>query len=36
MNQADGIHPNEQGARVIAELLYPTLRTQVDELGGGG
>jgi acyl-CoA thioesterase-1 len=36
LNQADGIHPNEQGARVIAELLYPTLRTQVDELGGGG
>jgi acyl-CoA thioesterase I len=36
LNQADGIHPNEQGAKVIAELLYPTLRTQVDELGGGG
>jgi acyl-CoA thioesterase-1 len=36
LNQADGIHPNEQGARVIAELLYPTLRTQVDEIGGGG
>jgi acyl-CoA thioesterase-1 len=36
LNQADGIHPNEQGARVIAELLYPTLRTQVDEVGGGG
>jgi acyl-CoA thioesterase I len=36
LNQADGIHPNEQGARVIAEHLYPTLRTLVDELGGGG
>lgn len=34
LNQADGIHPNEQGAKAIAELLYPTLRTQVDELGG--
>ncbi|HYN05874.1 MAG TPA: arylesterase [Vicinamibacterales bacterium] len=36
LNQADGIHPNEQGAKVIAALLYPTLRTIVDELGGGG
>ena len=36
LNQADGIHPNEQGAKVIAELVYPTLRTIVDELGGGG
>jgi acyl-CoA thioesterase I len=36
MNQADGIHPNEQGAKVIAGLVYPVLRTAVDELGGGG
>lgn len=36
LNQADGIHPNERGARVIAELLYPKLRTLVDQLGGGG
>ncbi|HEY7473974.1 MAG TPA: arylesterase [Vicinamibacterales bacterium] len=36
LNQADGVHPNELGAKVIAELLYPTLRTIVDELGGGG
>ena len=36
LNQADGIHPNEQGAKVIAELVYPTLRTIVDELGGAG
>ncbi len=32
MNQADGIHPNEKGARVIAELLYPKLRTVIDRL----
>jgi acyl-CoA thioesterase-1 len=31
-NQADGIHPNEQGARMIAELLYPKLRDMVDQL----
>ncbi len=36
LNQADGIHPNEQGARVVAELVYPVLRSLVDELGGGG
>ena len=35
MNQADGIHPNEQGAKVIAGLVYPVLRSVVDELGGG-
>lgn len=32
LNQADGIHPNEQGARVIAEHLYPMLRDFVDQL----
>lgn len=32
MNQADGMHPNEKGARVIAELLYPKLRTIIDQL----
>jgi acyl-CoA thioesterase-1 len=32
LNQADGIHPNEQGARTIAELLYPRLRDMVDQL----
>jgi acyl-CoA thioesterase-1 len=32
LNQADGIHPNEQGARVIAEHLYPPLRDMVDAL----
>jgi acyl-CoA thioesterase-1 len=32
LNQADGIHPNEQGARVIAEHIYPRLRDMVDAL----
>jgi acyl-CoA thioesterase-1 len=32
LNQADGIHPNEAGAKVIAELLYPRLRDMVDQL----
>jgi acyl-CoA thioesterase-1 len=32
LNQGDGIHPNEQGARVIAEHLYPPLRDMVDAL----
>lgn len=36
LNLADGIHPNPEGARVIAQLLYPKLRTIVDSLGGGG
>jgi acyl-CoA thioesterase-1 len=36
LNQADGIHPNEQGAEMIADMLYPRLRTIVDQLGGGG
>ena len=32
LNQADGIHPNEQGARIVAGLLYPKLRTIIDQL----
>ena len=37
LNQPDGIHPNADGARRIAELLYPKLRDMVDQrLGAGG
>jgi acyl-CoA thioesterase-1 len=36
LNQADLIHPNAEGARVIAQALYPKLRTIVDSLSGGG
>lgn len=32
LNQADGIHPNAQGARIVAEHLYPLLRSMVDQL----
>jgi acyl-CoA thioesterase-1 len=31
LNQDDGIHPNAQGARVIAERLFPGLRRLVDD-----
>ena len=34
LNQSDGIHPNKEGARIIAENMYPKLRTMVDEIGG--
>jgi len=33
LNQADGIHPNEQGAKIIAALLFPLLKGMVDKLG---
>jgi acyl-CoA thioesterase-1 len=36
LNQPDGIHPNEQGAKMVAELLYPKLRDMVDQLPSGG
>lgn len=36
LNLSDGIHPNAEGAKIIAQLLYPRLRTMVDSLGGGG
>lgn len=32
LNQADGIHPTADGARLIAEHLYPTLRNLVDAM----
>ena len=36
LNQPDGIHPNEQGARVIAEALYPKLRDIIDQIAHVG
>jgi len=33
LNQADGIHPNDAGSTIIAELLYPQLQAMVDRLG---
>ena len=32
LNQADGIHPNVEGAQAVANHIYPTLRDLVDEL----
>jgi acyl-CoA thioesterase-1 len=38
LNQDDGIHPNEAGAKIVAETLYPKLRIMVDQIAnvGGG
>ena len=33
LNQADGIHPTEAGARIIANHLFPQLKEMVDRLG---
>jgi acyl-CoA thioesterase I len=33
LNQADGIHPNAEGARVIAEHIWPVLRSVLDQMG---
>ena len=35
LNQADGIHPNPEGAQKIADTIYPTVRDLVDELPVG-
>ena len=33
MNQTDGIHPNIEGSKAIAALLYPQLRKMVERIG---
>jgi acyl-CoA thioesterase-1 len=33
LNQADGIHPNPEGSKIVADLLYPTLRKMVERIG---
>ena len=33
LNQADGIHPNAQGAAIIAETIWPVLRSVIDQMG---
>jgi acyl-CoA thioesterase-1 len=35
LTQPDGIHPNADGAKAVAALIYPRLRTMVDAIGGG-
>ena len=36
LNLADGIHPNPDGQRLIAALVYPRLRVLVDLVSSGG
>jgi acyl-CoA thioesterase-1 len=33
LNQADGIHPNPEGAKIVAKTLFPKLRDLVDRAG---
>jgi acyl-CoA thioesterase-1 len=33
LNQPDGIHPNAEGARVIADTVWPVLRSVLDQMG---
>lgn len=33
LNQPDGIHPNAEGARLIAETVWPVLRSVLDQMG---
>jgi acyl-CoA thioesterase I len=32
LNQADGIHPNAEGAQMIAETVWPVLRSVLDQM----
>jgi acyl-CoA thioesterase-1 len=32
LNQADGIHPNEEGAKIVASLMYPPIKSLVDRI----
>jgi acyl-CoA thioesterase-1 len=34
-NQGDGIHPNEDGARLVAENVWPYMEPVLRELSGG-
>jgi acyl-CoA thioesterase-1 len=36
LNQTDGIHPNADGTRIVAENVYVKLKMMVDSMGGGG
>jgi len=33
LNQPDGIHPNAEGARIVAETVWPVLRSVLDQMG---
>jgi acyl-CoA thioesterase-1 len=32
LNQSDGIHPNEQGTRIVAETVWSVLRPLLDQM----
>jgi len=34
LNQPDGIHPNEEGTRVVSENVWPVLRNVLDQMAG--
>ena len=34
LNQADGIHPNAQGARIVADTVYQYLRPMLEKING--
>ena len=36
LNQRDGIHPNEQGTRIVVETVYKSLRPMLESLRSGG
>lgn len=36
LNQEDGLRPNVDGAKVIAEMMFGKLQVMVDGMGGGG
>ena len=33
LNQSDGIHPTAEGARIIADTVWPVLRSVLDQMG---
>lgn len=33
LNQPDGIHPNAEGTRIVAENVWPVLRSVLDQMG---
>ena len=34
LNQADGIHPNQQGTRIVAETIWSVLQPLLDQMSG--
>jgi acyl-CoA thioesterase-1 len=33
LNQADGIHPNAEGMRIVADTVWPVLQSVLDQMG---